>query len=189
MSSSSPPRKPNVVGLFNTSIADPVERIQAYIDGYAKNPDFHGWDLIVMQHTKVVSARKTQATTTGMETHVVFEIEIVPGMCSSMGNAHGGMIATMSDNTTSMAAGPMAEEGFWDFGGLSRTLNITYLRPIPQGIVVRSENFVRSAGKRLCAIQCVMKDKATGKVLALAEHNKAALDAEGRKQRRAPGSL
>ncbi|KAF2210440.1 hypothetical protein CERZMDRAFT_45337 [Cercospora zeae-maydis SCOH1-5] len=124
-----------------------------------------------------------------METHVVFEVEIVPGMCSSMGNAHGGMIATMADNTTSMAAAPLAEDGFWDFGGLSRTLNVTYLRPVPGGIVVRSENFVRSAGKRLCAIQCVMKDKATGKVLALAEHNKAAIDAEARRQRSAAGAL
>ncbi|USW58273.1 Putative Thioesterase domain, HotDog domain superfamily, acyl-coenzyme A thioesterase 13 [Septoria linicola] len=174
--------KPSEQGVFNVSIKDPVERIQAYIDGYRLDPHYAGWDVLLMRHTKVISARKTNAVNTGAEAFVVFEIEVLPEMCSSMGNGHGGFIATLVDNTTTMAAAPLSEEGFWDFGGLSRSLSITYLRPIPQGITIVSENMVRSVGKRLTAIQCIMKDKATGKILALAEHNKAALDASVRRK-------
>ena len=112
--------------------------------------DHQGWDALLMQKTKVISAKKSSPTSTGAETHVVLEIEIVPEMCNSMGNAHGGFVATLADNTTTMAAAPLSETGFWDFGGVSRTLNVTYLRPMPKGCIVVSENWVRSAGKKLC---------------------------------------
>lgn len=122
-----------------------------------------------------------------MEARVVFELEIVPGLCNSMGNCHGGAVAMLADNTTTAAAAPVAREGFWVFGGVSRTLSITYLRPLPQGSTVVIENMVRSVGKTLSTIQCVMRDKATGKILALGEHGKAALDAQVK--RRASGLL
>lgn len=58
---------------------------------------------------------------------------------------------------------------------MSRTLNVTYLRPVTNGSVIRIECVVRSVGKKLAATQCSIRSKETGKVLALAEHNKAAI--------------
>ncbi|EME42966.1 hypothetical protein DOTSEDRAFT_45021 [Dothistroma septosporum NZE10] len=85
---------------------------------------------------------------------------------------------------TTFAQVAIAKDGFWEFGGVSRTLSVTYLKPIVQDTVVVIECSVRSVGKRSTVLQCVMKDKATGKLLALAEHGKAALASQaGQKPR------
>lgn len=49
-----------------------------------------------------------------------------------------------------MATAPMSKEGFWDFGGVSRTLGVTYLKPVQLGAVVSVECQLRSIGRRLC---------------------------------------
>lgn len=67
-----------------------------------------------------------------------------------MGNLHGGASATLFDYCTSMALVPVSREGFWNFVGVSRTLNVTYLRPMPTGTIVLIECEVIHAGKKLC---------------------------------------
>lgn len=86
-----------------------------------------------------------------------------------------GAVATLADNATTLAAAPISRPGFWEHGGVSRTLNVTYLRPVAKGSVIRIECVVRSVGKKLAATQCSIRSKESGKVLALAEHNKAAI--------------
>src|SRR4051794_9496447 len=39
--------------------------------------------------------------------------------------------------------------GYWAFAGVSRTLNVTYIRPVPAGTEVEIESTVTHAGKRL----------------------------------------
>lgn len=51
---------------------------------------------------------------------------------------------------TTMATAPVAEKGWWEFGGVSRTLGVTYLRPVKGGREVRVECVVRGVGRRLC---------------------------------------
>ena len=62
--------------------------------------------------------------------------------------------------------------------GVSRTLNCTYLRPVPMGETVIIESEVVHAGKRLCAIKGVMKRERDGAVLTTCEHGKASIDPE-----------
>lgn len=62
---------------------------------------------------------------------------------------HGGCIATLFDTTTTAALLPNSKPGFWSAAGVSRTLNVTYLRPVPVGTTVIIENEVTHAGKRL----------------------------------------
>ncbi|KAF2208660.1 hypothetical protein CERZMDRAFT_48715 [Cercospora zeae-maydis SCOH1-5] len=138
-----------------------------------------------MKKLKLISAEVTSAAATGAETCVIFELEIARFMCSVVGPAHGGCLATVAAITTTMAAAPLCREGYWEFGGVSNILTITFLRPVLQNSVIVIEAMVRNAGKRLCAIECIMRDKATGKVLVLAQHNKAALDRHERRRRAA----
>jgi acyl-coenzyme A thioesterase 13 len=67
-------------------------------------------------------------------------------------NLHGGCAATLFDWTTTLAVCPISKPRFWNFKGISRTLNVTYLRPVPEGEVVLIENEVVHIGKRLCMI-------------------------------------
>jgi len=89
---------------------------------------------------------------------------------------HGGFTAMLIDMTTTMTTAPVASEGFWEFGGVSRTMSITYLGPIVQGSVVEIETNVVGIGKRLSTTLCVVRDQGTGAVLATGEHGKAAID-------------
>lgn len=83
------------------------------------------------------------------QTGAKFELDIKPAMCNRMGNLHGGAAATIFDMCTTIAAAPLAKEGFWDFGGVSRTLSVTYMRPVPVNIKVLVECTVMQIGKRL----------------------------------------
>lgn len=89
---------------------------------------------------------------------------------------HGGFTALLIDMTTTMATAPVARDGFWEFGGVSRTMSITYLAPIVGGSVVEIETNVVGIGKRLSTTQCLVRDKVTRAVLATGEHGKAAID-------------
>lgn len=71
--------------------------------------------------------------------HVAYNIALV----------HGGCTATLFDSTTTAALIAISRPGFWVSSGVSRTLNVTYLRPITQGTTVIIETEVVHAGKRL----------------------------------------
>lgn len=62
---------------------------------------------------------------------------------------HGGCTATLFDSTTTAALIAISRPGFWVSSGVSRTLNVTYLRPVTQGTTVIIETEVVHAGKRL----------------------------------------
>lgn len=47
---------------------------------------------------------------------------------------HGGAAGVIFDMLTTIALGPVARPGFWTFlGGVTRTLNINYLKAVPVG--------------------------------------------------------
>jgi len=73
---------------------------------------------------------------------------------------------------------PIARPGFWLFAGVTRTLNVTYLRPVPQGEEILIECEVVHAGKRLCTLKGTMRRKRDGAVLALCEHGKVSIEPE-----------
>jgi acyl-coenzyme A thioesterase 13 len=67
-----------------------------------------------------------------------------------MGNLHGGCCATIFDWATTTALVPISNPGFWLSLGVSRTLNVTYLRPVPKDEVVTVESEIVQIGKRIC---------------------------------------
>jgi uncharacterized protein (TIGR00369 family) len=80
---------------------------------------------------------------------VVYEYVCHQSHTNRLGNLHGGCAATIFDVCTTTALFPMAKPGFWSFAGVSRTLNVTYLRPIPVGETIIIECEVVAVGKRL----------------------------------------
>lgn len=51
--------------------------------------------------------------------------------------------------TTSMSVAPLAKASGWHFGGVSRNLNVSFLRPVPNGMQVRVVCEVANLGKNL----------------------------------------
>lgn len=93
-----------------------------------------------------------------------------------MENMHGGAVALVFDMCTTMCTGPIARRNFWWFGGVSRKLDVTYLRPVKVGSTIVIECEVLQIGRRLATIRGVMSAKGDGRVLAVAEHNKASIE-------------
>lgn len=122
-------------------------------------------------HIKIISATGTPGKATA-----VFEMKAATEFTSRMGNFHGGAIALIFDMCTTMCAAPLARENFWVFGGVSRVLSITYLRPVREHMDLLIECEVLQQGSRLTTIRGQMKDKSDGRLLAVAEHNKASID-------------
>lgn len=131
-----------------------------------------GFDEIFMrEHVSLVDVTSTPEKTTA-----TFAMKASPAFTNRMGNMHGGAVAMIYDMCTTMTAAPLARRDFWWFGGVSRTLLITYLRPVRKGMELLIECEVLQQGKRLSTIRGQMREKTTGVLLSVAEHNKASID-------------
>jgi uncharacterized protein (TIGR00369 family) len=109
---------------------------------------------------------------------VTFTFTVRPEHCNRLYNLHGGCAATLFDFSTTMAILLANKPGFWQYLGVSRTLNVTYLRPIPDGQEILIENEIVQIGKRMCTLRGVMKRKEDGVVMAVCEHGKFNNDPE-----------
>lgn len=78
-----------------------------------------------------------------------FEFRVVRALCNRLDNMHGGAISLVYDMCTTMAMAPASKPDFWFFGGVSRTLSVTFLRPLKVGMEVLVECEVVQIGSRL----------------------------------------
>ncbi|KIW70793.1 hypothetical protein PV04_03033 [Phialophora macrospora] len=155
---------------FPIDIEDPVGRIQEFMDRYKREPVAEGFEESLMtKDLAIIGATGPPHVT------AVFGMEMTPMYGSRMGNAQGAAISLIHDMCTTMAMAPLAREDFWHFGGVSRVLSVTYLRPTKTGTRVVVECEVLQVGKRFATIRGTMKDKATGDLLSVCEHNKASI--------------
>ncbi|BFZ55311.1 hypothetical protein PYCC9005_002351 [Savitreella phatthalungensis] len=125
------------------------------------------YDRNIVSASEVVSANGNEA---------VFRTEVRAGLVNSLGAMHGGAVATAIDLFTSCALVPQCRDGFWEMGpGVSRNLNVTYLRPAKQGTTILFKCKIVSLSKRTVYMTCEVVDEATGKILATGTHDKVAV--------------
>ncbi|KAF7521642.1 hypothetical protein G7054_g12389 [Neopestalotiopsis clavispora] len=113
---------------------------------------------------------------------VNFRLTVQPVHCNQMGNLHGGCTSTIFDSCTTWPLHLINKPGFWMYMGVSRTLNCTYLKPIPLGTTVEIQCEILSIGKRLATMKGEMRavgeDGTLGPLLAVCEHGKVSTDAQ-----------
>ena len=63
------------------------------------------------------------------------------------------------DMCTTMAQAPVARTSFWEFGGVSRTLSVTYLRPIPRNTEILIVCEVLQVGKAFGELALICVDR------------------------------
>ncbi|KAH0543447.1 hypothetical protein FGG08_002212 [Glutinoglossum americanum] len=147
----------------------PKEQVQTYLNIW-KTEDYKGFDSdLVRDQIRLVSAAAEPTAT------ATFAYTVTAPFCNRLGALHGGAAALVFDICTSVAIAPIASD-IWGVARVSRTLNITYLRPAPMGTECLIDCEVMHAGKRLCMIRGVMKRKDDGAVLSTAEHGKVLND-------------
>lgn len=86
---------------------------------------------------------------------------------------HGGAAGVIFDMSTTSALCPLARPGFWEFmGGVTRSLNISYLKAVPIGVKVRLNSKVVSVGKQMAMIRGDMTSLNGKTTYCTVEHHK-----------------
>ena len=145
------------------SDADLEDLVQSFIDSTTGQPDYKVYPvfcfvrLILPSHTEIPQGfdsaftphLKLLSATLDSKPTVEFSFTVRPQHANRGGNFHGGAIATLFDNTTTMALLLPQKEGIFRLGGVSRSLNCVYLRPAPIGTEVRLRVEAEGMGKRM----------------------------------------
>ncbi|EFR00018.1 thioesterase [Nannizzia gypsea CBS 118893] len=139
--------------------------IEAY-DAIVLDPRNTGYSCdIFRKHVRFGSA------TSGPPARVTFIATVAPEMCNGLGNLHGGCATTLIDVTSSALL--FALGGHFSAGGVSRSLNITFLRPAPEGTEISINCELVHSGKRLALLRADIRRTDTGDLCVLGEHDKA----------------
>lgn len=147
-----------------------MERLQALLAWLVQDTDHEGWDTIKLGQVdlKLLSA--------SLETQSVrYVFNIAPSLCNRVGNLHGGAASSLFDTLTTSALLTIARPGYWDTLGVSRTLMVTFLRPLPMGTEVILDCEVVAAGKKMANLKGIMRT-ADGKACVTCVHDKAAFE-------------
>ncbi|PNY28770.1 Acyl-coenzyme A thioesterase 13 [Tolypocladium capitatum] len=154
----------------------PEQRINAWLDpsrnqkGHIKAGD---WMNALFPYLAV------QSTSSALpHPSVTFTYTVQPDHCNRLLNLHGGAAATLFDFCTTMPLALINRPGFWQHLGVTRTLNVTYMRPARSGEEVIIECHIVQAGKRLSSLRGVMKRKSDGQLLCMCDHGKVNTDPE-----------
>ncbi|KAG4443751.1 hypothetical protein IFR05_000742 [Cadophora sp. M221] len=159
-----------LVGVPTGDDVSAEDRVNSLFTG-SMGPDMYdGWAASLLRDNLVLVSASSNPG------RAVFSYTVQASHCNRLGNLHGGCTSTIFDICTTASLAPIAQPGFWAFAGVSRTLNVTYIRPVPLGEKVLIECEVVHAGKRLCSLMGVIKRASDGAVLATCEHGKVSID-------------
>ncbi|KAF9192779.1 hypothetical protein BGZ49_003377 [Haplosporangium sp. Z 27] len=134
------------------------------MDSFANRKDEEGYGFShdCFGRSKVVDADEDSA---------VFEYTIEKSDCNFSNNFHGGAIATLVDNLTTAALFTRERKHF-KFAGVSTDLHVSYVSGAAIGTTILIECKVSKVGAGLANTTAVLKDKASGRILATATHTK-----------------
>ncbi|KAK5175224.1 uncharacterized protein LTR77_000361 [Saxophila tyrrhenica] len=139
-----------------------------------ENDPVQNANLAWMRVVEIMSVEKLSETTA----RAVFRLPVQREYLNPAQGLHGGMAAAMFDTMTTWTLYPIRKPGFWMLFGTTRTLNLTYLRPAPEGEMMLMECEVVHAGKRLCLIKGTLRRERDGAIISTCEHQKYNNDPE-----------
>ncbi|KAF2205586.1 thioesterase family protein-like protein [Delitschia confertaspora ATCC 74209] len=150
--------------------AKAMRAVQAMFDRYhllsAQRPPHHkDFDHQVMANLKLIDVTPEGTAT--------FEMVMSEGYSNLNEVMHGGAAALIFDMATTSALCPLARPGYWEFmGGVTRTLNISYIKPVPIGTTVRIVSKAVAVGKQMAMIRGKMVSVDGKTTYCTVEHHK-----------------
>lgn len=89
--------------------------------------------------------------------------------CNTLASLSGGAATTLLDFLTTLPLCHVSDPA-WAYLGVSRTLSLTFLRPVPSGQTVRIECEVLGVGRKLATVRATVRSEKDGGVMIVAEH-------------------
>lgn len=77
---------------------------------------------------------------------------------------------------TTAAIAPLARKGAFEYPGVSRTLNVGYLKPVKGEEEVEVVCEAMNVGRRVAAVRCVIRREADGEMCVEGTHHKVSTD-------------
>ncbi|KAI8960481.1 HotDog domain-containing protein [Daldinia sp. FL1419] len=154
-----------------------IEKVEAYLkfSSESQDPANLEWATTIAPYLSIVSYSSSPP-----HPKITFRLTVQPFHSNSLGNLHGGCASTIFDVCTTLPLHLISKPGFWQYTGVSRTLNVTYLRPVPVGTTVDIKCEILHAGRKLCALRGEMRaapeNGQEGPLLVVCEHGKASTD-------------
>ncbi|KAJ5925213.1 hypothetical protein N7454_007852 [Penicillium verhagenii] len=119
-----------------------------------------------------------ESATRGPPSKAAFTFTVTPSLSNTLGSLHGGCAATLIDILSTTILLGVSSPGKFGFGGVSRNLRLTYLRPVPIETEARIVVEIVHVGKRLALLRAEIQNANTGAVCVVGEHEKANTDPE-----------
>ncbi|EMD67618.1 hypothetical protein COCSADRAFT_34417 [Bipolaris sorokiniana ND90Pr] len=147
-----------------------IAAVRAMFDKYKLLAEKRPKDHIDFDNQVMNSLELVDATTDGT---VTYEMFMAPNFSNLNNVMHGGAAGVIFDMSTTTALCPLARPGFWEFmGGVTRSLNISYLKAVPIGVKVRLNSKVVSIGKQMAMIRGDMTSLDGKTTYCTVEHHK-----------------
>ncbi|KAM0719688.1 hypothetical protein Q7P37_003819 [Cladosporium fusiforme] len=105
------------------------------------------------------------------QSRVTFRFVVQPEYLNPAGFLHGAAHTLFFDVCTTFCLGPLARApDFWVTFGVSRSLQVSFLRPAAEGEMLVMECETVDVGKRLALLKGVLKREKDGAVVSTCEH-------------------
>ncbi|KKZ61975.1 hypothetical protein EMCG_03532 [[Emmonsia] crescens] len=144
------------------------EAIEDFCDLYKEimeEKNFKGYDRQLMQDLRLVEAIPSGGA--------VWELNITEFWANLNGVMHGGAYGVIFDMCTAISMCPLSREGYWEFlAGVTRSLNISYLKAVPIGTTIYIRANVIQHGRTMALIAATMESQDGKVIYATAEHHK-----------------
>ncbi|KAI4265443.1 MAG: hypothetical protein L6R38_009420, partial [Xanthoria sp. 2 TBL-2021] len=139
-----------------------VEKLRHQLSTYWNSPSSrtHFLASFLRSSLHIISATLSPTPT------VTCHFTVCADHCNAGNNLHGGATATIFDVVTTFAISLLSKPGFWEIPGVSRSLDVVYLEPVPEGEEMEVVGEVVKIGKRLAQLRGVMRRKGDGVVVA-----------------------
>ncbi|KAK2783382.1 hypothetical protein FQN52_009640 [Onygenales sp. PD_12] len=150
-------------------------RMKAIYDAEIKNDTYKGYN-----HDLFRTTIRYDTATLGPPPRTSFLLTISPPLCNKSNSLHGGCASTLIDVLSTGLLLALSRPGFFSHGGgVTRSLNVKFLRPVALGTEVRIVSELVHAGKRLALVRTEIRRVADGVVCVVGEHDKVNVDLDG----------
>ncbi|OJD19967.1 hypothetical protein AJ78_00161 [Emergomyces pasteurianus Ep9510] len=123
-------------------------------------------------HDLFCEAIRYESATYGPHPCASFLVTVTQPLCNQQGFLHGGCAATLIDTTSTGLIMGTSKPGIFSLGGVSRSLNVKFLRPVPKGVQIRIVHELVHAGKRFALVKSEIRRVDTGEICVVGENDK-----------------
>lgn len=159
------------------------DAVQSIIDLYtyiAKQNKIRSFDEHVMRDMRLLSATgrpgdpsSTPPIPASAHPSALFELHVDHKYTNLNNVMHGGAATTVFDMATMLSLGPVHREGYWEFmGGVTRSLNTSFLKAVPKDTTVRIRAWVLQHGRTMAMMRAQMENVDGKIVYAACEQQK-----------------